>query len=91
MPSLITLESKFITESAVCTRKRANDSLHRAIGTGSGVQKGVCLSVQIPVNESSPVKFYTCLGCLYSLYWTTGMEYWTGLLERPLSFFVNFF
>jgi len=22
-------------------------------------------------------------GCLYSLDWTTGMDYWTGLLDSP--------
>ena len=25
------------------------------------------------------------LGCIYSLDWTTGMDYWTGLLDSPLT------
>ena len=29
----------------------------------------------------SPLKF----GCIYSLDWTTGLDYWTGLLDSPLT------
>ena len=29
-------------------------------------------------------KWYSIWGCHYSLDWTTGLDYWTGLLDSPL-------
>ena len=38
-----------------------------------------------PRQQESIIKDYVLLGCIYSLDCTTGLDYWTGLLDSLLT------